>query len=527
MSHGDRAPAPAPAPPSPPRAAEPPPTTAHSQLAVGTAYACVRTTGDKLTCWGRTYPDLPTVVTGVEHVAGVATAQATTCAWTTAGEVYCIAGGPTTQIEGLSDAVEVATDPDAFVMCARRRSGHVACWSDFDKAAPVHDVGGITGALEIAVAGTTACIRDATGVGCWNTADPKDTLHRIAAAAGATRIVGGGFSFVALRGDRPPVGWNEAPYGPLALPSLPAGVVQIALGGKRGCALVDHAVQCWTLTELTSIHPIANVERAVEIAVGYSLGFARASIITWRAGGRSDRSATARRSPPTRRSRSRISTTLPSSTARTSAIGPACAERTVASYAGARGRATRTIRYPSMQRRRSSICSMEGRAHHASGRAARVECRGVARRPSTSPARRRSSITTARPRPDRTRASATSITLAICGCHRTPMGISASPMPPARCRVFFPTMAPRTLSRSTASRTPRSSSSPTASRPARMERAGSVKCWNERERANAGGLVTTMANITDAVELCAGSMHACARHKTGKVSCCRGPLAAR
>jgi hypothetical protein len=52
-----------------------------------------------------------------------------------------------------------------------------------------------------------------------------------------------------------------------------------------------------------------------------------------------------------------------------------------------------------------------------------------------------------------------------------------------------------------------------------LERAGTVKCWNERERETSGEKVRTIANITDAVEVVGGDVHVCARHRAGKVSC--------
>ena len=52
-----------------------------------------------------------------------------------------------------------------------------------------------------------------------------------------------------------------------------------------------------------------------------------------------------------------------------------------------------------------------------------------------------------------------------------------------------------------------------------LERAGTVKCWNESEREASGEKVRTIANITDAVEVVGGDVHVCARHRTGKVSC--------
>ena len=257
-----------------------------NQIAVGMGYACVRTTGDRLTCWGGNFPDRPTVVAGVEHVAGVVAGRATMCAWTTSGEVFCTWGGPLQHVEGLSDVVELATDPDGFVTCARRGSGHVACWSEARKPGPVHDVDQVTGALEVAVADATACIRDAEGVGCWDTSDGRPVVRRIAGAAGATRIAGGYSMFIAVRASRPPVGWDPRSDAPVAVPALPGDVVQIALGGGNACAL-GRAVQCWRLDDLASLHEIPNVDHAREIAAGDGLACAHVEhrVACWGAAG--------------------------------------------------------------------------------------------------------------------------------------------------------------------------------------------------------------------------------------------------
>ena len=237
------------------------------KIAVGMGYGCVVTRGATLTCWGRSFPDKPTLVAGVANVASVAAAQATTCAMTTTGAVYCMEGSAPKLVDGLDDAVELATDSEAFTMCARRKTGHVACWTDFDKG-PVKEVDGISGALEIAVAGGTPCIRDAKGVACVVGAK----LARIPNTETATHIAGGHFTFAALRRDQPPLAWHEDGK-PQLLPALNADIQQIALGSDTACAL-GHAVQCWDLTNVGKPYDIPAVG-ASEIAVGYSLRCAR------------------------------------------------------------------------------------------------------------------------------------------------------------------------------------------------------------------------------------------------------------
>ena len=271
--------APAVAPPADARPADAPPAPVSAlitrgHLAVGFAYACVHTAGDTETCWGRSYPDRATVVAGVDHVAGVVAAQSTNCAWTTTGTVWCSNRGPAKRVEGITDAVQLATDPSGFVICARRATGAVACWSDFDKPGPVHDTVGITGALEIAVSGDSACIRDAAGIDCWNLDYPTTTRHRVPAATGATSLAGGHASFIALRGTRPPIGWHAFDFTALELPTLPADVAQIVVGDDTACAL-GHTVQCWKVADPASLHPIPNLDGALELAIGYRLACAR------------------------------------------------------------------------------------------------------------------------------------------------------------------------------------------------------------------------------------------------------------
>ncbi len=53
----------------------------------------------------------------------------------------------------------------------------------------------------------------------------------------------------------------------------------------------------------------------------------------------------------------------------------------------------------------------------------------------------------------------------------------------------------------------------------RGDGSGSVRCWNERERLLGTDAPRQVPGITDAVELTAGTLHACVRHRTGAVSC--------
>jgi hypothetical protein len=260
----------APAPPPAPRPARIEPTRGH--VTVGSRDACVRTATGGVACWGSS--SSPVVVPGLAHVAGVVNGQSTSCAWTVSGEVWCRDGDAPVKLAGIDDAVELAIDPDYFNMCARRRTGRVACRSDFDKpGTPVTDTVGVAGAKAIAVAGTTACIRDDTRVACWSTRDEAPTLHEVPEAAGATSIAAGRFTFVALRPGKPPVAWNEE-RKPVALPVIGGDVFQIALGGDQACAL-GKTVHCWDIAKPATLHEVPGLAGANEIAVGYGVACAQ------------------------------------------------------------------------------------------------------------------------------------------------------------------------------------------------------------------------------------------------------------
>jgi hypothetical protein len=483
--------------------------TTRGHLAIGVASACVHTAGDTETCWGRSDLDRATVVAGVDHVAGIVAAQSTTCAWTTTGAVWCSNGGPAKRVEGMTDAVQLATS--AFVICARRASGAVACWSGFDKPGPVHDTAGITGALEIAVSGTTACIRDAAGIGCWNTDYPTSTSHRVPAATGATSLAGGHASFVALRGTQPPIGWHALDYTTLELPTLPADVVQIALGDDTACAL-GHTVQCWTVTDPASLHTIPDVDGALEIAVGYRLACARVDhhLACWGSVG-----SLGDGEP--------ITTTTPVTVANlddaTRLAIPENSERTC--------------------------------AHRANGH---VVCWGTNAKGGSDPAPvdvGTSEKAFARDRPGTrtwtgsngrgswtcTKADDVTCTLTFYGRHgendtgpetgfgdlddardlRLPTTESdevcvAHATGSVTC---FPAFGGAGQSTAIDGVTDAIQLAASGEETCAVERAGTVKCWNPRF----GHKVRTVAKITDAVEIAGGDVSACVRHRTGKVSC--------
>jgi hypothetical protein len=414
----------------------------------------------------------------------------------------------------VSDVVELATDPDGFVTCARRGSGHVACWSESRKPGPVHDVDQVTGALEIAVADVTACIRDAEGVGCWNTSDVKPVLHRISGTAGATRIAGGYSTFIALRGDRPPVGWDARSEQPVALPALPGDVVQIALGGGNACAL-GRAVQCWTVNDLASLHDIPNVDHAREIAVGDSLACAHVEnrVACWGSVGSLGDGRPQFTETPV------IVSKLDDAT-RLSIV----AERTCARRANGRVVCWGTRRHGENDPAPVDATSEDpydepgpanaprtwvGRYLRASWRctkARHLTCvltyqsgpDDIATLPDTSFGNLDGARDLCLPNGSSNSMCVASAAGAV-SCFAAPDGAAYSTRVDGVADVIQLTSSSQEM--------------------CALERAGTVKCWNESEREAHGEQVRTIANITDAVELAGGDVHVCARHRTGTVSC--------
>jgi hypothetical protein len=449
-----------------------------------------------------------------------------TCAWTAGGAVFCQDHGPLYAVEGLHDAVELATDPDALLTCARRRTGRVACWSALGKHAPVKDVGGVEGALEIAVAGSTACIRDKDGVACWPggwvDAEPVAKLRRIPQAEGATRLAGGRHKFVALIPGEPPVGWQEAGYKPFELPVLGGGVTQIAIGGDDACALGPAGVRCWRATDVASIHDLPGLAGAQEIAVGRALACARLGtrLACWGSIGS-------------------LGDGLPLSTDLPVVVDGLTDAKRIA-IAGERACARRAGGQIVCWGERADGGSdpvpapIPGVALPGDSRCgAGTRCgAGVTRVWAGASQRGRWSCA---------KAETVSCTLTFHGRHgetdTAPEG-SWGDLDHAR-DIRMPSNLLGSVCVADEAGTVACFSAFSGVRDAAtvdgvedakalaeygedtcaIVGSGRVKCWNERERRYLGATVRTLPGITDATEIVGGEMHACVRHRSGKVSC--------
>jgi len=490
-------------------AGPPPVAFTRGLIAVGMAYACVRSHGETLTCWGRSFPNTPTLVSGVTHVAGVVAAQARTCAWTTSGTVYCMDGGAPALVDGIDDAIEMATDPDAFVTCARRKSGHVACWSDFDKPGPVHDVEGISGALEIAVAGTTLCVRDAKGVACWHPQDP--VLRRIANTADATSLAGGHFTFAATRKGQPPIAWHESDYGPQPLPVLNADVHQFALGSDAACAL-GKTLQCWDLASAGKPYEVA-AAGATEIAVGYSLGCARMTdhVACWGStGSLGDGSPIVMDEPVDVANLSDATQIMIAGDEQTCAMR---ANGHTVCWGTTEHAQTdpAPVEYPSAGKYfRTHSHEWSGSYQRGSWtctKAAHVTCM------MTFYGRHDDGVSTTA---DETWGNLDSVRDIRMPSNESGDVCVADAHGDVACFPAFEG-AERSVAVDGVGNVVELAQY--GEETCALEQSGIVKCWNERERRYTGGKVRTLTRITDGVQIVGGSVHTCARHKSGTVSC--------
>jgi hypothetical protein len=480
-----------------------------NQIAVGSAYGCIRTHGATLSCWGRSFPDAPSPVS-VPNAASVVAAQGTTCALTNEGYVYCMDGGPPSIVVGLDDAVQIATDPDAFVTCARRKSGHVACWSDFDKPGAVKDIAGVSGALEIAVAGSTMCMRDTSGVACWHEQDP--VLHHIPNTADTTSLAGGHFTFAAIRRGKPPLAWHEDAYGPQLLPALNSDVQQIALGSDTACAL-GHTVQCWDLASASKPYDIA-AAGATEIAVGYALRCARFTdhVACWGSAGTLGDGTPGFSDEPVEVANLTDATQIAIvADQRTCALrankhvvcwGTTTNTQTDAvpvedssnkdlfvarprSWSGSHQRGSWTC----SEKKGHVTCMMTFYGRHDDGVSTDEETTwgnldGV--RDIRMPSNDSDDVCVAN-------------ALGDVSCFPAFEGADKA----VQVDGVSDVIALTEYGESTCA----------------IERRGTVKCWNEREREYTGGVVKTLSHITDAVQIAGSTVHACARLESGKVDC--------
>ena len=154
-------------------------------IAAGPAYFCVVHRDGGVSCWGGSFFDEPTRVSGLGQVSTLSVADERACAATAGGEVFCwyLRGGyPGPSIGGLHDVVSVSvSDKNA---CVVHRDGGVSCWGD-NEAGQVGDgtttsratprrIIGISDAVEVGISlGSTpipahACaLRRSGRVSCW------------------------------------------------------------------------------------------------------------------------------------------------------------------------------------------------------------------------------------------------------------------------------------------------------------------------------------------------------------------------
>ena len=223
-------------------------------IAVGGSYACARSHGDQLACWGRG-PDgehlTAEVVRGITGVAGVALSWHRMVVRTRAGEVWQrVQGGALTKL-ALTGITEIAADDEAA--CARSAAGEVHCWvgSEPPRAA-------LTGATQIAVAEHDACAIVGSDVRCWTVGATRAPVivHRAAGAsvlAGRGRGTRGSVFAAALAGGRLVVWAQTGDDGqwrdtgkPLPVPpNLPAGITGVAVGHMDVCVTAPTSVICW------------------------------------------------------------------------------------------------------------------------------------------------------------------------------------------------------------------------------------------------------------------------------------------
>jgi len=295
-------------------AAQPP---LRGSLSARARHVCARTSDRRVACWGQLAfaasiargsfaapaqnPAVPEIVAGIGDVAGVEAGGSQHCAWTTHGEVWCWGWldteryEPPRRVAGLSDAVEVSGGEFDRMMCARRRTGHVACWGDptwnADGAgaargeaivtpARVTEVPDLTDAAEIAVAFDRGCARRAGGgVACWTGLSP-DAIRAVPEAAGAIGIGGfGGIgatasNFEALLPGGRVVAWEE-PSG-RARPARPVPADATLIAASWETCVAGRDVTCWhALDDTAQPYTIEGLIAPVAITAGDAVTCAR------------------------------------------------------------------------------------------------------------------------------------------------------------------------------------------------------------------------------------------------------------
>lgn len=137
-------------------------------IAVGVGFACTRTAGGSVTCWG---PAGGSVVTDAGAISGatqIASGDDFACALISTGHVNCWGSNAAGQVSGatsITNATQIAAAGTSA--CARLSDGSVSCWgNDADGiASGTRPTSGLT---RVAMTNHTACALSAAGsVTCW------------------------------------------------------------------------------------------------------------------------------------------------------------------------------------------------------------------------------------------------------------------------------------------------------------------------------------------------------------------------
>ena len=300
-------------------------------LAAGDSHTCARLADGAVRCWGAnangqlgdgttTGRNVPTAVPGLTGAAGLAAGLQHTCARVTGGAVRCwganasgqLGDGTTTNrnaptaVPGLAGVTELTASN--AVSCARVADGTARCWGANGFGPAPAAVAGLTGVAEVAGGSSHVCARTADGrVYCWGSnavgqigdgtnttrltpvapVGVRDVAHISAANAftcasrndgtavcwgsGGVGQLGEGRAFNQLRAQYPVFGV------PAAQACSGAGcALGVAAGDSHGCALrPDATVACWGNGGAYQLGDGASGTRQAAVAVAGASGVAQ------------------------------------------------------------------------------------------------------------------------------------------------------------------------------------------------------------------------------------------------------------
>lgn len=218
-------------------------------VASGDDFSCAVRRSGQLWCWGgdrrgqlgdgpaTSGRSTPRAVAGLEHVVGVATGSAHTCAVDRRGDVHCFGDNAAGQcvrdkrkridtpvkVGGLHQVKAVALGERHS--CALQSNGSVSCWGDLPgrgDSSPT-TVAGLSGIVELTAGARHTCARAASGrAWCWG----ENLRGQIGDGTGAGQL-------------------DEPVLSPRPVARL-TDAVALAGGGTFGCAVRrDGKVSCW------------------------------------------------------------------------------------------------------------------------------------------------------------------------------------------------------------------------------------------------------------------------------------------